>query len=101
MITPYRIILSPIEVDCNYPGYIEGKHNKCHHYTEKELLARGDFVKDDSKLPVKWYHYITEEQFKKLWKPNIFYYITDPLLLFPGIWDVDWTMEFEESGDLF
>ena len=101
MITPYRIILDSVSVTCNYPGYVENEHNKCHHYTEEELLARGDFIKDDSKLHAVWYHYITEEQFKQLWKPNIFYYISDPLLKFPGKYDIDWTLEFEESGDLF
>ena len=101
MITPYRIILDPMDVACNYPGYVEGKKHHAKHYTEEELLARGDFVKDDSSLPVKWYHYITEEEFKRLWEPNIFYYIKDPLLLFPGRYDLDWTLEFDESGDLF
>jgi hypothetical protein len=100
MITPYRIKLDHMTVLCNYPGYVVGKKTKAKHYTEKELLARGDFVKDTSRPYPVWYHYITEEEFKRLWKPNIFNYIQDPLLLFTGMWDADWTMEYDEVEEL-
>lgn len=100
MITPYRIILDAMEVACNCPGYTINKKNTGRHYSEKELLKRGDFVKDTSKGYLRWFHYISEDDFKRLWKPNIFYYIQDPLLLFTGTWDVDWTTEFDGIEDL-
>lgn len=100
MITPYRIILDTMNVECNYPGYVEGSEGSGRHYSEKELLARGDFVKDTSGPVVKWYHYITEEQFKELWEPNIFYYISDPLLKFLGKWDIEWTENYNDLEDM-
>lgn len=91
--TPYRIILDNLDVECNYQVGVKS-------YTVDELLKRGDFARETVDGSVKWYHYITEEEFKKYWKPNLFYFITDPVLKIPGTFDLDWSIKFDDIEDL-
>ena len=76
--TAYRIILDDISVSCNYP-------NK-KHIPVSELPE--SFVRRDEN---SWYHYLTETEFKKIYAPNLFRYVLDPLLKTPGTWDEQYT----------